>query len=575
MNKYYQAELEKLREQAAEFSKAYPTIAPQLAQASTDPDVERILEGVAFLCAQIRQKIDDDFPEFAQGLLKQIFPHYLRPVPSATIIKFSPKDIMKSNIKVPKGVFIDSAEVEGVSCRFSTVFDMDIWPLSVTGVRQNETAIGKKSIEIDFAMNGMPVSQITNESLRLHLGGEYHGAVDLFYILMKCVDYIELQQSGSAESIRADNIKICPVGFENDQNLIDFPSNSFPAYRLIQEYFILKEKFLFFDIDNIKQYLSGISSSGFTIKFFLNESVTELPKLNVDRFVLHATPAVNLFKRDAESMLNDHKRSEYRLRPLRDAGNNFQIYSVDEVLGQNRRSGSQTNYSEIGLANPDQNTKPVYQINHRQTENEGTQVFISFSYPKDFKLTTQETLAIELTCSNGDHPSKLKPGDISKPTSSTSDLMTFENIIQPSEHQNVPTGHSMLWRLLSHLSLNYLSLADTENLKALLGLYIFSSNSGNTLEVANRKRIEGVSKVTVAACDRLVSGTPMRGQSINVSVNPANYAGLGDMYLFGVLLDRLFSSFASINCFTEFSLTDEVSEKTYNWPVRTGDQPLI
>ena len=575
MNKYYQAELEKLREQAAEFSKAYPTIAPQLAQASTDPDVERILEGVAFLCAQIRQKIDDDFPEFAQGLLKQIFPHYLRPVPSATIIKFSPKDIMKSNIKVPKGVFIDSAEVEGVSCRFSTVFDMDIWPLSVTGVRQNETAIGKKTIEIDFAMNGMPVSQITNESLRLHLGGEYHGAVDLFYILMKCVDYIELQQSGSAESIRADNIKICPVGFENDQNLIDFPSNSFPAYRLIQEYFILKEKFLFFDIDNIKQYLSGISSSGFTIKFFLNESVTELPKLNVDRFVLHATPAVNLFKRDAESMLNDHKRSEYRLRPLRDAGNNFQIYSVDEVLGQNRRSGSQTNYSEIGLANPDQNTKPVYQINHRQIENEGTQVFISFSYPKDFKLTTQETLAIELTCSNGDHPSKLKPGDISKPTSSTSDLMTFENIIQPSEHQNVPTGHSMLWRLLSHLSLNYLSLADTENLKALLGLYIFSSNSGNTLEVANRKRIEGVSKVTVAACDRLVSGTPMRGQSINVSVNPANYAGLGDMYLFGVLLDRLFSSFASINCFTEFSLTDEVSEKTYNWPVRTGDQPLI
>ena len=75
MNRYYQNELEKIREQAIEFAKAYPTIAPQLSQASTDPDVERILEGVAFLSAQIRQKIDDDFPEFAQGLLKQIFPH--------------------------------------------------------------------------------------------------------------------------------------------------------------------------------------------------------------------------------------------------------------------------------------------------------------------------------------------------------------------------------------------------------------------------------------------------------------------------------------------------------------------
>ena len=133
----------------------------------------------------------------------------------------------------------------------------------------------------------------------------------------------------------------------------------------------------------------------------------------------------------------------------------------------------------------------------------------------------------------------------------------------------------MLWRLLSHLSLNYLSLADTENLKALLGLYIFTSSAGSTVEVANRKRIEGISNVTVGACDRLISGVPMRGQNINVTVNSTNYAGVGDMYLFGVVLDRLFASFASINCFTEFSLTDEASQETYNWPARTGDRPLI
>ena len=133
----------------------------------------------------------------------------------------------------------------------------------------------------------------------------------------------------------------------------------------------------------------------------------------------------------------------------------------------------------------------------------------------------------------------------------------------------------MLWRLLSHLSLNYLSLADTDNLKALLGLYIFSSNTGNTLEIANRKRVEGVSKISVTSCDGLVAGIPMRGQEINVRVNPANYAGQGDMYLFGVLLDRLFSSFASINCFTHFSMTDEATEETFSWPSRIGDRPLI
>jgi len=139
----------------------------------------------------------------------------------------------------------------------------------------------------------------------------------------------------------------------------------------------------------------------------------------------------------------------------------------------------------------------------------------------------------------------------------------------------VPTGSSMLWRLLSHLSLNYLSLADTDNLKALLGLYIFSSNTGNRLEIANRKRIEGVLKISVKPCDELLQGIPMRGQKINVRVNPANFAGLGDMYLFGVLLDRLFASFASINCFTRFSLTDDATEEKYYWPARIGDRPLI
>jgi len=575
MNKYYQNELEKLREQAVEFSQAYPTIAPQLAQASTDPDVERILEGVAYLSAQIRQKIDDDFPEFAQGLLKQIFPHYLRPVPSATIVQFSPKDILKNNVKVPKGTFMDSTEVDGVSCRFSTAFDLNVWPLSVTDVRQAESSTGKKSIEVNFAMSGLSVSKMDTDSLQLHLGGDYHGAVELFYVLMNCVEKIELDYSGAAKPVNAKNIELTPVGFDDDQNLIGFPGNAFPSYRLIQEYFILKEKFLFINLENIKQYLGQITASAFTIRFHLKESVTVLPKLSRERFILHATPAVNLFKRDAESMLNDHKRSEYKLRPLRNQGNNFQIYSVDKVVGQSRRSGTQTDYSDIGLANPDLNTRPVYQLSHKAVENEGTQVFISFSYPRDFNLTNQETLAIELTCSNGDYPSKLKPGDISKPTSSTSELMTFSNIIQPSDHQNVPTGSSMLWRLLSHLSLNYLSLADTDNLKALLGLYIFSSNTGNRLEIANRKRIEGVLKITVKPCDELLKGIPMRGQKINVRVNPANFAGLGDMYLFGVLLDRLFASFASINCFTRFSLTDDATEEKYYWPARIGDRPLI
>ena len=154
-------------------------------------------------------------------------------------------------------------------------------------------------------------------------------------------------------------------------------------------------------------------------------------------------------------------------------------------------------------------------------------------------------------------------------------MVEFKNILQPSESQSMPTGKSMLWRLLSHLSLNYLSLADTDNFKALLSLYIFSDSAGNKQEVANRKRIDGVTSISVEACDRLIRGVPMRGQSVQARLNPDNFACKGDMYLFGMLLDYLFGSFASLNCFTEFTMIDEMSDKNYVWPLRLGERPLI
>ena len=136
-------------------------------------------------------------------------------------------------------------------------------------------------------------------------------------------------------------------------------------------------------------------------------------------------------------------------------------------------------------------------------------------------------------------------------------------------------GLSVLWRLLSHLAINYLSLADTDNLKSLLELYIFSGHNGNEHEVANKKRIDGISDVSVQACNRLVKGIPMRGQEVRVTVNANHFTSKGDVYLFGMLLDRLMGSFASLNCFTEFSLIDSTTDEVYRWPIRAGDRPLI
>lgn len=573
MNKYFQNELDSLRGLAREFAAENPTLAPQLASTSTDPDVERILEGTAFLTSSIRQKIDDDFPEFAQGLLKHIFPHYLKSLPCATIMQFSPKTILKNKLVVSAGTYIDSIEVDNVSCRFQTTRDITVWPMKISEASIAETSTGKKVLQLDVELNGLDVKNFDEDEISLHLSGDFHVASDLFYVLHNNVESIDVSTSGT-DAISAGECHLEAGGYGKEDSLLRYPSNAFPAYRLIQEYFLLKEKFLFIKIKKLKQALKKLSGSRFRLHFYLNENTIHLPRISASNFVLNAVPAINIFDHDAVSIQNDFKRYEYSVKPIRNNLQQYQIYSVDSVTGQNRKTATKNDYQLAGLSDPDNNKSPVYQINTRE-ETGRIESYISFSYPAELNLDQNETLQLKLSCCNGAIPAKLREGDINKATANTSELVEFRNLIRPSDYQMSPSGKSLLWRLLSHLSLNYLSLADTENFKSLLGLYIFSSGSGSKHETVNRKKIDGISKVSVKPCDRLFSGVAMRGQSINVKVNSSHFASKGDMYMFGLLIDKLFASFASLNSFTELSLTDVTSDETYSFKAKTGDKPLI
>lgn len=574
MNKYFQNELDSLKEIARDFSASNPTLAPQLSQATTDPDIGRILEGVAFLTAGIRQKIDDDFPEFSQGLLNQIFPHYLRPIPSATIVEFSPKPILKGPVVIPSGTYIDSVDVDEVSCRFRSTSSVHVTPMRLTSASLTETSTGRKAIELGLSLNGSSIDDWPDDSLRIHIAGEYRSAVDIFHILFRHIDQIAVVDSKGQEHSNTD-LKIEPVGFDETFKLIDYPSNSFPTYRLIQEYFLLKEKFLYFDIKNLKNSITAGNGGQVTFRLYLKDMSAALPRITLDRFRLNTTPVINLFQHEAESFVNDYKRFEYPLWPLRNSNNRYQIYSVDEVEGNNRKLAQKTLYHPMGLSNPDINTRPVFQVNNRQNQGQAPSTYISFSYPESYKLENRETVVVELTCSNGDHAAKLKAGDISRKTAGMSEMVEFSNILPPSQSQDAPSGNSILWRLLSHLSLNYLSLADADNLKSLMELYLFSSDADNKQDVANRSRIAGIQSVEVKGCDRLIEGISIRGQSIKVAVDPSKFISTGDMYLFGMLLNHVMSSFASLNSFTEFSLIDAATEEVYSWPIRIGDRPLI
>ena len=97
--RYFREELDYLRQLSKLLATEKPHLARFLAEKDADPDIERLLEGVAFLTGNLRQKIEDEFPELTHGLIKMLWPNYLRPVPAMTLIEYTP-DMDKSSVPV-------------------------------------------------------------------------------------------------------------------------------------------------------------------------------------------------------------------------------------------------------------------------------------------------------------------------------------------------------------------------------------------------------------------------------------------------------------------------------------------
>ncbi|MBC8949866.1 type VI secretion system baseplate subunit TssF [Xenorhabdus sp. TS4] len=79
-----------LRELAEHIAKESPHLAEFLVS-SHDPDIARVFEAFAFLIANLRDKLEDNFPEIVHGILSRIWPLALSPIPPTTIVQLSIK----------------------------------------------------------------------------------------------------------------------------------------------------------------------------------------------------------------------------------------------------------------------------------------------------------------------------------------------------------------------------------------------------------------------------------------------------------------------------------------------------
>ncbi|MBN4054945.1 type VI secretion system baseplate subunit TssF [Acidimicrobium ferrooxidans] len=576
-NKYYHDELLFLREMGRDFCRAHPEAAPFLGEAGNDPDVERLLEGFAFLTARIRQKLDDELPEITHVLLDMFWPHYLRPIPAMSIVRFEPRSAANEVLQIPRGTELDSVPIDGVACRFRTAYDVSLLSLIVTAADLQRVPQPQIRLRIQVP-GGASLSKMAPDRLRLHLVGEKIVTRALFLCLCNHLQRISVRPiAGEAQPIALPGARVEPVGMGDQEALLAYPNNSFPGFRLLQEYFSFPAKFMFLDITGLGELQRLGEVRAFELIFELDKMPESVPPITAANFALNCTPVVNLFPHEADPIRVNREATEYQVRP---AGKNpayYEIYSIDQVIGLARGTAARHEYQPMfrrseGLGEHFYRARTEHAI-----AKEGTDVSLTF-VSTDGTPEAQpemETISIELTCSNRHVPSRLGPGDIKVPTSSSPSFAHFSNITRPTASVPPPLGGLLYWKLISHLSLNYHSLMSVDALRNVLTVYNFRALFDRQAEQAHQLMLDGILEVAAVPATRLFRGTPIRGFRIRIKVLEDNFGSPGGLYLFGSLLSEFLSQYVTLNAFSQLVIEGTKTGEIYTWPARIGHLSLL
>lgn len=580
-NKYYQDELAYFRELGREFAAANPDGAHFLGEASRDPDVERLVEGFAFLSARLKQKLEDELPEFTHAVVETFFPHYLRPIPSMTIVQFEAQaQAAREARTVPRATPLESVPVDGTACRFRTCYDALLAPviLESAAVRPETPP----QIRLKFRMpEGATLKKTPFGALRFHLAGDFAVTRALYVSLCRYLRRVSAQATAGASPGTPrvlEQARVVPLGFSPQDALLPFPVGSFPAFRLLHEYFSFPSKFMFVDVLGLEGLAALGDATGFELNFELAQLPDPMPPINAGNLLLNCAPAINLFRQDADPIRVDHTRVEYRVRPQGKDPAHYEIYTIDKVAGLAKGLSKPVEYYPLfHFARPSGPDARYYR--HRvepAITGEGSEVSVGVLLPNSLEDVAEvETLSLDLTCTNRNLPSRLQPGQISVPTSGTPTFVKFRNLTRPSASVPAPNGDDLHWRFLSHLSLNYRSLVDLEALRAILRLYHFGSRVDRQAEQALRLLLDGLQRVASAPAVRMLEGVPIRGIAVEVDVNEDNLGSEGEAYLFGTLLNEFFSQYVTLNAFSRFTLKALKRGEVYTWPARIGQRIIL
>lgn len=618
---YYNRELQHIREMCGEFAQEYPKIAGRLGLEGfecADPYVERLLEGFGYMAARVQLKVDAEFPRFTQQLLEMVYPHYLAPMPSMAMVQFQP-DLTEGSLAegfvVPRGSVLRSrlGKSDQTPCEYRSAQDVTLWPLELVEAEYLPTtaavsALGitglarvKAGIRLRLRTTaGLTFDKIALDRLCVNLRGNDEMPMHLFEQLLANSVAMVIQPAKRPAKWRelVPKTEIRPSGFSDDQALLPRSARSFQGYRLLQEYFAFPERYMQVELGGLQAGMRRCTDDTLDLIVLLDRNDPFLETtVDASHFALFCSPAINLFEKRADRIHLSEKSNEYHVVPDRSRPLDFEVFAVTSVLG----FGSSTEekqeflpfYAESDKA--DHRGRSAYYTVNRiprmlstrqrghgpRSSYVGSEVFVSLVDAEEAPYSSNlRQLALTTLCTNRDLALHMPVG------SSKSDF-TMESgapveavrcVAGPTKPMPSHAEREIAWQLISHLSLNYLSLTNSNEsegagaLRQLLGLY------GTMGDASIKKQIEGVVSVASKPANRRVARPgPIafgRGLEVTVTLDESAFEGTG-VFLLGLVLEQFFARYVSINSFTETVLRTVDRGEVMRWPPRIGQRHVL
>lgn len=606
----YNDELLHLRTEAQEFAREFPDRAARLSiddNGVEDPYVERLLEGVAFLAARVRLKLDAQYPIFTQQLLEVLFPGWLASSPSACVLKLvvdPVDDKLLTGVTVPRGSLVVGAlrGNDEVRCDFLTSRALSLWPLAIRQLQYvsarpdltvaafgGERPASSLRLELEVLGDG-DLAKLQLDTLPLYVTkADAFGAQLMELLAGRCVT-VAVSSDPTGRRIhswlRPGSVR--QIGFDDSEALFPMPVRGHAGFRIMKEYAALPDKFRFVELSGLRAALAGLKGRRLFLTFYFSGAFSRLESaVKPDSLALFCVPAVNLREQQLDRVDVTPGQVEFHVVADRMRARGKEVVQIVDVRGGG--SGSERRFQPIfesvatgKLSSASYySTRRVPLMTARTETYAGTETYIALTesgaapYGRDLQY-----LSVRALCSSRGLPLYLKAqaSDASYVFANALPVSQVDCMAGPSLPLAPAVDGFEPWLALSHMFVNHLSLFDAEPgqgaqaLRAMLGLY--ATVKGHFL----LRQAEGLTKISARQITRRIpGGGPIafgRGIEIELSMSDRAFDG-GSPFLLASVLEHFMAAHVSINSFVETSLELVDRAERLRWPTRFGRRPTF